>query len=106
MLGVSEERFWEAIPVELEPYRKMDAMQQERLDYQMWMMGAYVSNAVGVAVSSALNGKKSRARYLEKPFSAMEREERERTPEDELLRFSAWAAVWNENFIKTHEGQG
>ena len=84
----------------------MDAMQQERLDYQMWMMGAYVSNAVGVAVSNALNGKKSRAKKKEKPFSAMEREERERTPEDELLRFSAWAAVWNENFIKTHEGQG
>ena len=93
-------------PWRLEAYNSAEKLKDEKRDTQMWMMGAYVSNAVGVAVSNALNGKKSRAKYLEKPFSAMEREERERTPEDELLRFSAWAAVWNENFIKTHEGQG
>lgn len=106
MLGVSEERFWDSTPVELEPYRKMDEMLQQRLDQQMWMMGAYVTNAVGVAVSNALNGKKSRAKYLGEPFSASEKRERERTPEDDLLRFTAWVAVWNENFIRTHGGQG
>lgn len=106
MLGVGEERFWESTPVELEPYRKMDEMQQERLDNQMWMMGAYVTHAVGVAVSNALNGKKSRAKYLSEPFSVTEKRERERTPEDDLLRFSAWVAVYNDNFIRTHGGQG
>ena len=57
MLGISEERFWDSIPVELEPYREMDKMQQERLDYQMWQMGAYVTKAVSVAVDNVLNGK-------------------------------------------------
>ena len=106
MLGVGEEKFWESIPVELEPYRKMDEMQQERLDYHMWMMGVYVTQAVGVGVNNAINGKKSKAKYLDKPFSMVEREERERTSEDDFNRFSAWAVVYNENFIKTHKGQG
>ena len=106
MLGVSEEHFWDSAPVELEPYRKMDEMQQERQDYQMWLMGAYVTHAVGVAVSNALNGKKSKAHYLDKPFALSEKEERERTPEDDFLRFSAWAVVYNENFRRTHERQG
>lgn len=106
MLGVSEDRFWESIPVELEPYRKMDEMRQERIDHQMWMMGAYVTNAVGVAVSNALNGKKSKAQYLSKPFTAMEREEHERTPADDFNQFAAWVVVFNENFKQTIEGQG
>ncbi len=106
MLGVDEERFWESTPVELEPYRKMDEMQQERIDYNMWLMGAYVTQAVGVAVSNALNGKKSKAKYFAKPFSAVEREERERTPEDDFIQFSAWAVVYNENFRRKNEGQG
>ena len=106
MLGVSEERFWDSTPVELEPYRKMDEMQQQRLDQQMWMMGAYVTNAVSVAVSNALNGKKSRAKYLSEPFMMSEKRERELTPEQELLRFQAWAVVYNENFKRSHGGQG
>lgn len=105
MLGVGEEKFWDAVPVELEPYRKMDEMQQERLDYNMWMMGAYITNAVGVAVSNALAGKKSRAKYLKEPFSASERRQRETTPADDFKKFSAWAVVYNENF-KSKNGQG
>ena len=104
MLGVSEDRFWDATPVELEPYRTMDAMMQERRDYDMWLMGAYVTNAVGVAVSNALNGKKSHAKYLDKPFSAMAEEEAN-DPESDFKKFSAWAIVFNENF-KGRNGQG
>ena len=84
----------------------MDEMQQERQDYQMWMMGAYVTHAVGVAVSNALNGRKSKAKYLSEPFSLSEKKERERTPKDDLIKFSAWAAVYNENFRRKHGGQG
>lgn len=98
MLGVSEEKFWESIPIELEPYRKMDEMQQERLDSNMWLMGLYVTNAVGVAVSNALNGKKSKAKYLSEPILRTEKRESERTAMDDFNRFAAWAVVYNENF--------
>ena len=98
MLGVSEEKFWEAIPIELEPYRKMDEMRQERLDSNMWLMGLYVTNAVSVAVSNSLNGKKSRAKYLSEPILRTEKREAEKTPMDDFNRFAAWAVVYNENF--------
>lgn len=103
MLGVGEEKFWGSIPIELEPYRKMDEMQQKRQDYNMWLMGAYVTKAVSVAVDNVLNGRKSRSRYFEKPFSA--ESEEENTPEKDFQRFSAWAVVFNEQF-KKQNGQG
>lgn len=100
MLGVSEERFWDSAPVDLDPYRKMDEFNQERLDYNMWMMGMYITNAVGVAVSNALNGKKSRAKYLERPL--LQEAKQNETPEDpkaDFHRFEAWATVFNEHFV-------
>lgn len=103
MLGISEERFWDSTPIELEPYREMDKMQQERLDYQMWQMGAYVTKAVSVAVDNVLNGKKSRSRYFDKPFSAEAEEKND--PKADFNRFVAWVAVYNENF-KSKSGQG
>jgi hypothetical protein len=96
MLGVDEDKFWDSTPVEMEPYRKMDKLRLERNDYEMWVMGMYVTNAVTVAVSNALGGRKSKAKYLDKPILSAEQEEYD--PELELRRFEAWAAVYNEIF--------
>lgn len=105
MLGMPEEKFWDSNPKEVEPYRKMDEMQQQRLDYNMWLMGAYVTNAVGVAVSNALGGKKSHAKYLAEPFSVTVKEHEQSNPKDDFQKFSAWAVVYNEQFQKKN-GQG
>lgn len=83
----------------------MDEMQQRRLDYNMWLMGAYVTNAVGVAVSNALNGKKSKARYMEQPFLVKQDEEENHNPASDFEKFTAWAIVYNENFYAKN-GQG
>ena len=88
------------------PYRRMEEMRQERVDYEMWMMGMYITNAVGVAVSNAMNGKKSKAKYLKEPILKTEKREQKRTPEDDFLRFSAWVAVYNENFrLRNRQGK-
>ena len=105
MLGVPEEKFWESIPIELEPYRKMDKMQQERLDQNMWLMGLYVTNAVSVAVSNALNGKKSKAKYLKEPILQAEKRHEESNPQADFDKFCAWVVVYNENF-KSRNRQG
>lgn len=83
----------------------MGEMREEQLDYHMWLMGLYVTNAVSVAVSNALNGKKSRARYLSEPILRSGKREKERSPEEDFTRFAAWAVVYNENFRKKN-GQG
>lgn len=104
MLGVSESHFWDSTPEELKPYRKMDEIQEERLDYHMWMMGNYVLSAVQTAVSGVLAGNKSRAKYLEEPLLRKAKEEKQPDPEADFLKFSAWAVVFNENF-KSQKGQ-
>lgn len=76
----------------------MDEMKQERLDSNMWLMGLYVTNAVSVAVSNALNGKKSKAKYLKEPILQTEKRQQESTPKDDFNKFCAWAVVYNENF--------
>lgn len=106
MIGVSEEKFWDSIPIEMEPYRKMDELQEQRIDYHMWLMGAYVTNAVGVAVGNVLSGKnKAKAQYLDKPFSMIEKEQEEDTSADDFNKFAAWAVVYNEN-LKDKGKQG
>ena len=100
-IGVSEERFWDSSPKGLEPYVEADNMREKRLDQHMWLMGIYINNAVGVAISRGLNGSKSRAKYLERPFSE-ETEIEDRTPQENFARFSAWAVAYNDNFTRTH----
>jgi len=105
MLGVSESYFWDSTPEELKPYRKMDEMMEERMDYHLWMMGNYMVSAVQTAVSGVLAGKKSKARYLEEPLLRKVKKEEEPDPEADFLKFSAWAVVFNEHFTPT-KGQG
>jgi hypothetical protein len=67
MLGVSEEKFWDSTPFELEPYAKMDEMRQKREDQNMWVSGMYVYSAIGCVLAQALgNGD---ATYPSKPFT-------------------------------------
>lgn len=105
MLGVSESHFWDSTPIELDPYRRMDEMQEQRLDYHMWMMGQYVLSAVQTAVSGVLAGRKSKAKYIAEPISASLRKEERENPDADFNKFCAWAVVFNDNF-KAKKGQG
>ena len=105
MLGVSESHFWDSTPAELRPYRKMDEMCEQRIDYHNWLLGQYVMSAVQTAVSGVLAGRKSRAKYIEAPLFQQVKEEKKPDPKADFNRFSAWAVVYNENF-KAKRGQG
>lgn len=105
MLGVPEDKFWDSTSAELDPYRKMHEMRLEVMDAQMYQMGIYVQSAVHTAVSNVLAGKKSKAKYLEKPIYQMARDEEEHSnPVDNFTKFSAWAVVFNESFKKSGQG--
>lgn len=102
MIGVLESNFWDSTPKELEPYRKMDEMREKRTDYHMWLMGQYVMSAVSTAVSGVLAGRKSKAKYIEKPIlqEIMGEEHDIPNPKRDFDRFSAWAVAFNERFEK------
>ncbi len=102
MIGVLESKFWDSTPKELEPYRKMDELNEKRIDYHNWMLGQYILSAVSTAVSGVLAGKKSKAKYIETPIlqEIMGQEEQMPDPKRDFNRFSAWAVVFNERFEK------
>lgn len=55
-------------------------MREKRADRERWHMGMYNLNAFSTALSMALAGKKSKAKYLEKPLL----EQTDNIPDEEL----------------------
>ena len=73
-LGVSEERVLDGTPKDLEPFLDSYKLKQKSRDEEMWRMNQYTMLAVSVAVSRSLYGKKSKAKYLDKPILQIEEE--------------------------------
>ena len=70
-MGVPYETFWHLSPVKLEAFSEAHRLKQKMNDEQMWIMGRYMLEALGVSLAhfgAGLAGKKSDAKYLEKPF--------------------------------------
>lgn len=78
----------------MKPYFTAEEMRQKRKDSENWYIGAYVLNAVYVAVSKCLAGNESNAKYPEHPFSFQE--EQARTLGD-AEKFGMWVSVFNAN---------
>ena len=75
-LGVSEERVLDGTPKDLEPFLDSYKLKQKSRDEEMWRMNQYTMLAVSVAVSRNLYGKKSKAKYLDKPILQIEEEKK------------------------------
>ena len=77
-IGVSEEKFWDSTPYDLEPYLESYKLKQRQWDAQAWQYNMYTMCAVQTAVATVLVGKKSKAKYLDKPFLQDIQEEQEK----------------------------
>lgn len=101
---MSKEEFFDSTPVELQPYLDAHNMEARRLDTQMWQMGIYVLNAVSVAVSRAISGRKSHADYMSKPMYMLSDEKEHDAQMTDAERFQAWAIAYNsKNFTDGQE---
>lgn len=49
----------------------------KEIDSLSWLLGAYINNAVCVAIDHSFNGKKATSKYLEKPFMQEEKNKKE-----------------------------
>ncbi len=85
MMGLSEDQFWASNPRKLKPYGEYYTKRQIELDRLSHRMGAYVYEAVAVAMSNAFSKKK--VSYRDKPYMAEEEERRriERMTKEERL---------------------
>lgn len=74
-IGIPEAIFWESTVRELNPYIEAEKIRQKVIDRNYHRLGAYTYHAVAAAVENVFNGKKAKAKYLEKPFSEQQTEE-------------------------------
>ena len=70
----------DSCPVDIECYHEAEILREKRSDRERWHMGMYNLNAFSVALSTALNGRKSKAKYIDKPLL----EQAQTVPDEEL----------------------
>lgn len=111
-LGVTKAEFMDSTPKELEVYIEAEKMAQRRRDAENWQMGMYNMSAFSVALGKALSGRKSKAKYMEKPLSEQimekKKEEDENLTEEqkdvEREKLLAALMTWQANFELNHSG--
>ena len=72
-IGVSEEKFWDSTPYDLEPYMESYNLKRKISDAEAWQYNIYTMCAVQTAVANVLLGKKSKAEYIGEPFMQKEK---------------------------------
>lgn len=113
MIGVSEEKFYDSDPKELEPYQIAYKWKQEENDAESWNLGAYVVESVIVALDHVLNGKKAKAEYPKKPFlqteEAKNKTKKKKLTKEEQLQgeknLLMYLQTMQRNFERNHKGK-
>lgn len=94
MYGMTEEQFWHSNPAKIKVYAEAWKQEQKRQNEVIHTyVGTYVLSALTTAIDGVLNGKKSKAKYIEKPIQLFELTEKEKEEEQRKAReaFLAWA---------------
>lgn len=108
-IGVSEEKFWDSTPIDLKPYVESYKLQQKARDAELWRMGMYAMSAVQTSLSLALNGKKSKAEYIQKPMLFEEHKEAHELTEEEMKtereKFLMQLQIMQANFERNNENK-
>ena len=107
-IGMTEDRFWNCTVREIKPYVEAEKIRLRSQDRNNYYLGAYVYHAVAVAVENVLNGRKSKLKYLEKPFTETQAEEKEmdedtkRTMTEQLFHN---LEIMQMNYERNHKSQ-
>lgn len=91
-IGIPYKLFWELNPRKIKPFYEAHKIKNKELDQEMWVMGAYIHNAVLSAVEKNLAGSKAKTSYIERPFlqqTEIEKNETETAKEENLKKVKA-----------------
>jgi hypothetical protein len=101
-IGMSADEFWHGDPSLVVGYREAYKMKQKSLNWQLWLQGLYIYDAVSVAISNAFGKKGSKKQdYFKEPISVFEKTEEEKELEAERARnkliaqLNGWKARWD-----------
>lgn len=106
MYGMSEEQFWRSNPRIIHVWEQAWKAKENRMNGLVYAyIGNYELSALYTAIDGVLNGKKAKAKYIEKPIRIFELTEEERIQEQEKARqaFVMWAG-FAENKYKEKGG--
>lgn len=75
---MSPEEFWHGDPFLAVAYRKAEKLRWESKNWQLWLQGAYVADALNVVLGNAFGKKGStKLKYPKEPYKLAEPEEDE-----------------------------
>ena len=100
---MTEEQFWKSNPRIIKVYEKIykEKMEHTNQLIHSWV-GTYGLSALSTAISSCLNGKKSKINYIKEPIRLfpLTEEEKIKKQEEERAKFVAWAKMAEKKFSK------
>jgi len=73
---MTADQFWSCTPHRLQSYIEAYEKKQKQKDYDFWLIGVYSYRACLTALSNALEGRKSRMSYFEKPIRDIEEDKK------------------------------
>jgi len=100
------EEYWKGDPYLVVYYREAHRINMQEENYKMWLQGAYIHDAVAVAIGEAFGDKnKKKPKYVEKPYDIMEKTEeqksfaREQAKEKVVNQLKALKEAWDNGRI-------
>lgn len=101
MYGMSEEQFWRSNPRIIKTWERIYRTKQNEQNTLAHMyIGNYELSALFTAIDGVLNGKKAKARYIEKPVRLFELTEEEKQIEQKkaIAQFMTWANATQDKY--------
>ena len=104
-IGMSYELYWHGEPNLVKAYREADGLRVDRMNYEAWLQGLYVYQAVGALypVFNPFSKQKKAEEYLKEPIVITERARNQKAMEEgnKMANFlKAWADALKEKGIK------
>lgn len=104
-IGMSYELYWYGEPNLVKAYREADELRVDRMNYEAWLQGLYVYQAVGALypVFNPFSKQKKAEEYLKEPIVITERARNQKAMEEgnKMANFlKAWADALKDKGIK------
>ena len=100
--GMSEEQFWRSNPRIIKVWEQT---YKDDLSYKNGLLhsfvGTYFLSALTTAIDGCLNGKKAKAKYIDKPLDLFPKKVDKKEQEEQALAwFISWASLAESNYKK------
>lgn len=105
-IGMTYEQYWYGDPLMVRAFYEADKIRKEREDYEAWLHGLYVLNALNASVGNMFRKSGQPVKYPTEPFSVTEKKERQRQKEIDEEQEALIAQAWMSSFVQAGKNWG